>query len=368
MKDFQKDKKENPVSSEKKEAQILYIVAGAIFVMALVLLTWYFIPRNSVSSTIFGFYSEEKKEEQKICPYRRLLDGVCVSQESDVNPTLISVMLENHPAARPQAGLAAARVVYEVPVEANYTRFLALFPIETSLERVGPVRSARPYFLDWVQEYGKPVYMHVGGSDDALQKISASGIRDVNEFYKGWYFWRASDKYAPHNVYTSSALWQKVFTDYFAKEDEPVDFTSWVFVTSTPAVCAESCVSTITTSFLPPTYEAVWKFVTSTGEYERYQMGQSHRDENGETITASTVIIQEVSTTVLDSVGRISMKTVGSGKASVFHSGNVFEGTWKKSSVTGRTEWLDATGSPIALVSGKIWIEVVPQSGSSKKQ
>src|SRR5690606_23920743 len=134
--------------------------------------------------------------------------------ERSRSPRTVGIMIENHYDARPLSGLADASVVYEAPVEGNYTRFLAVFPEDAEVQKIGPVRSARTYYLDWVSEYPDMLYMHVGGSPDALEKIKTHGIFDFNEFYRGWYYWRDSGRYAPHNVYTSSALFQKAMDEY----------------------------------------------------------------------------------------------------------------------------------------------------------
>src|SRR3989344_1193710 len=60
----------------------------------------------------------------------------------------LAVMIENHIEARPQSGIASADVIYEAVAEGGITRFMALFYCNLSDIQVGPVRSARTYFLD----------------------------------------------------------------------------------------------------------------------------------------------------------------------------------------------------------------------------
>ncbi|MDQ3238921.1 MAG: DUF3048 domain-containing protein, partial [bacterium] len=101
----------------------------------------------------------------------------------------VAVMIENHPESRPQSGLNSADVVYEAVAEGGITRFMALFLCEPSPQIVGPVRSARTYFLDWLQEYN-PLYAHVGGANtpgraDALGQIRQYGIKDLDQMGAG---------------------------------------------------------------------------------------------------------------------------------------------------------------------------------------
>lgn len=296
------------------------------------------------------------------CPFRRALDGVCVDTEEKRLPKLVAVTVENHIESRPQDGLAGASVVYEVPVEGNITRFLAIYPEHADLEKVGPVRSARPYCLDWLEEYGDIMYMHVGGSPDALAMIVERNMFDITEIYRGWYFWRSADRYAPHNVYTSSDLWRLAFERETHEPTHVQPMTSWQF--EPRDACTDTCASsTIRVVYSAPVYAATWEYSSSTNRYARFQMGRPHADQNGEEINADTVIVQHVRAQVLDNVGRLGIDTVGEGEAAVFRAGEMIEGTWKKNSIDERTEWFDVSGQPIKLQPGKIWVEVVSQNG-----
>ena len=351
--------------------KFIYSLAAILFLGALVLLVIfsgnYFGKKNI--KTIVVSEEETIQADKRPCEFPRLLDGMCVDSLDETNPKLVAIMIENHVDARPQSGLAKASIVYEAPVEANYTRFMAIFPINTEVvAKVGPVRSARPYYLDWLREYGQDImYMHVAGSPDALSILRANNsIFNFDQFFNGPYFWRSTDRYAPHNVYTSSANWTKAWEDKGVKEN--TDFKSWNF--SDLENCGENnneiCINKITVSFLPPSYEAVWKYNTSTRKYARYQLEGRHFDQDGTAIEADTVIVQKVNSEVLDGYGRLKIDTIGSGEAIVFQNGYKEEGTWRKDSTTGRTEWLDLAGQPMSLKPGKIWIEVVNQRGDAK--
>ena len=67
------------------------------------------------------------------------------------NDRPIAVMIDNHKDAWPQAGLNKAYMVYEIIVEGGETRLMALFK-GVDLEKIGPVRSARHYFIDYAME------------------------------------------------------------------------------------------------------------------------------------------------------------------------------------------------------------------------
>jgi hypothetical protein len=352
------------MNSKNSVDTLLNKISIIIIVVSVVALSW-FLARSSWSDKADQALVVVPGEQKTVsnCEFARLLDGICVDNETLINPKLVGVMIENALEARPQYGLAEARIVYEAPVEANFTRFLAFFPADLTVSQVGPVRSARPYYLSWLAEYGTPMYMHVGGSNDALEIIKNTGVNDLNEFYRGWFYWRGKDRSAPHNVYTSSANWQKALADYeslYTKEFEQ----GWLF--SEKSACVENCVSSVSIIFNGLAYSAQWRFSSSTQDYVRWQSREPHRDGKGKPITADTVIVQHVTSQVLDTTGRLAITTVGSGQAVVFRNGYAIVGTWAKENKTARTRWYDEAGVEILLKSGKIWVEVVNERAEVK--
>lgn len=346
---------------EFDQIQLIYLLAGIVILVGIILGVWFaydYFANEKREMALVNLKNQE--ENQKICKYQRILDGVCVETNSGINPKLVAVMIENHSEARPQSGLSRASVVYEVPVEANYTRFLVIYPADISVNEVGPVRSARPYYLDWLSEYGDTQYMHVGGSPASLDLIKKYNINDLNEFYRGWYYWRSDRRVAPHNVYTSSELWSKALGAY---EDnyKNQEYEGWKFNTTTlehENIKTLEQVNDIIISFLSPVYEAIWKYNTSTNQYERYQINEPHVDYDGTPIVADNVIVQKVTSQVLDAVGRLAIDTIGSGEAIVFQNGEIIIGTWTKEDRTFRTRFYDSFGEEIKLNPGKIWVEV----------
>ncbi|WKB36354.1 DUF3048 domain-containing protein [Terrilactibacillus sp. S3-3] len=116
------------------------------------------------------------------------------------NQRVIGVMINNHSLARPQSGLYKADIVYEVLAEGNVTRFLALYQSEKPNE-IGPIRSARPYFIDLNNGYGGLFICH--GWSPAARTMLESGKTDYLNglFYDGTLFHRVTFRKAPHNSY-----------------------------------------------------------------------------------------------------------------------------------------------------------------------
>ena len=345
--------------------RILYVLTGILALTACVLIIWFaygqFANEQRGNSIVNPNGGAQTGEEDAVCEYMRLIDGVCVASEEETVSQYIAIMVENYVEANPLSGIAEASVVYEAPVEGYIPRLLALYPIDTEVEKVGPVRSARPYYLDWVSEYGDAMYMHVGGSPEALEKIGAFNIFDMNEFSRGWYYWRSSNRSAPHNTYTSSKLWNSAATKY-ADDSLAVATEGWRFGSLDP--CEVDCVPRIDIQHAIGGYQIAWEYNSSTEQYERIQFGRPHADADGDRYVADTVLLQRVNAEVIDEAGRLFINTIGEGTGYVFRDGYALPATWRKKNRTSRTRWFDESGSEIALKPGTIWVEVVSQSGS----
>ncbi|MDO8625927.1 MAG: DUF3048 domain-containing protein [Candidatus Magasanikbacteria bacterium] len=298
---------------------------------------------------------------------------------STANDPVIAVMVDNHVDARPlQAGIAEARVVYEAPVEGNFTRYMALFSMDDASELVGPVRSARPYFIDWASEYSA-FYLHSGGSPAALDmlKNNPASVYDVNEFWNGLYFWRDLKINAPHNLFTNAENWQSLVAE--ADGVAPA-WRGWQFETIRAVDSAVRRPSVLVSSYAVPNgiiipynknYEIVWQYDATSSLFRRLINGERERDASGQEIMASTIIIQRTNIKTIDSEGRKKVTTVGEGEASVISLGRKLDGRWQKSA-GGRTFFYNNGGEEVIFAAGParnashsdaggtIWIEVVP--------
>lgn len=327
----------------------LLVVAGVFFVAAM------------AASFLFRAKSKTPPANQPVnaavsTQVRRRLDGVLVDPaQADLKP--YAVMVENHPDARPQSGLSKAQLVWEAPVEGGITRFLAVYDGTEKADEIGPVRSARPYYLDWAKELNA-IYLHVGGSPDALTDLPKMKILDLNQFFNAQYFWRATVRQAPHNVYTSSDLLNKAKDD---KQWGDSDIQSWLYKDDAALSDRPTSVPDVDINFSAPDFEVLWKYDTQANDYVRSMAGQPHNDKDGSPIIAKNVAVEFTKVVVLDSEGRRQIDTVGEGRALVFFDGQSIDGTWKKTAAENRTRFYDSNGNEIVFNAGSTWIEVVPK-------
>ena len=291
--------------------------------------------------------------------FYRQLDGVAVADTTSTTLLPLGVMVENSIDAWPLSGVAKANVVFEAPVEGSITRFFLLFDPKTESGEVGPVRSARPYYVDLASTFGS-VYAHVGGSPDALNQISKTdGFKNLDQFFNDKYFWRSASRYAPHNVYTDVS---KLTAAAEKNTWTASPFTSWTYeeiATSTSAGTAST--STIRVPYAGA-YAATLAYDPQTGLYTRSQNHRIQKDADGTVVSVKNVVVIDTDETVLDEKGRLSVRMTGTGDVIVAHDGKVIRGTWSRKGGQ-NFAFTDADGKMIPLGRGKTWVSIVTSSG-----
>lgn len=279
-------------------------------------------------------------------------------QEAIEPPNVFAAMIDEHEDARPQSGIDQAFLVIEAPVEAGIPRLIAFFDANESVEKIGAIRSARPYFVDWNSEFDA-LYAHVGGSNEALEKIVSGDTFNVNEFSHGSSFWRDQRRDAPHNTYTSTELLAAYLNNRTEAGVAPdVLYESWAFKDA-EAISQQPVHSSVSIDFLAPTYLVGWDFDTAVGRYKRLVEGDEVKTLEGEQVLADNIGIVVTDVSVTDAVGRRKIRTIGEGKAWVMQDGKVIEATWKKPSASQRLRFF-VGDQEVRMNVGQTWIEVVP--------
>lgn len=288
------------------------------------------------------------------------LNGIEVKGQTAAEKPITAVMIENSPDARPQSGLAEGEVVYEAVAEGGITRFLVLYQ-QKEPKLIGPVRSLRSYYVDWLAPYN-PSVAHVGGSHKALQTIRNGKYRDLDQFFYPDTYWRAGDRYAPHNVYTNSkklaALnkkkgYTKSKLEGLPRQDAPKE--------------RQASVTKINIDFSSSTYNTRYTYSKKSNNYTRAYATESHNDREKGAIKPSVVIAMKTSMHAVNEDGyRESIKTSGSGEAIIFQNGSAIKATWKKASLNAQLKFVDKDGKPVELNRGLTWIAAVPVNQSGK--
>ena len=346
--------------------QHLFLAAIAATLIAGSVLTGYFVFSDQ-PQVLPLVKAGELAASTPNCERRRWLDGICLAAGEE-SPLAVAMMIENHIDARPQSGLADANFVIEAPVEGGVSRLLVVYLLDKDLPLIGPVRSARPYYLDWVKELGA-LYGHVGGSEEALQKINAYQIFDLNQYWQDKYFWREQSKSSPHNVYTSTAKLRAALADLNAsRSDAEAAVESWRFKDETSINERPSDYQVLSIKFSPQfvkEYTVDWFYQSADNSYRCQQADGSLNDDAGQPLLAKNLVAQFTAIEVMDDAGRRKIKTIGAGRALIFQDGQRIVGSWKKTSRESRTRFYDSRGQEISFNAGLTWINVVPDDGQT---
>lgn len=306
----------------------------------------------------------------------------------------LGVMIENHEDARPQSGLSSADVIYEAVAEGGITRFLAVFYCQDG-GIVGPVRSARTYFIDFASEYGtSPLYAHVGGANtsgpaDAISQLTDygwTGFNDLNQFSIGFpTFLRDETRLrtksggpvdTEHTMYsTTTKLWNFAVKDRkltnVDEESTPWDetFVPYTFKDE-DALANRPTAQAIHLEFWEgyKQYAVDWVYDKAGNVYKRSNGGQPHLDNNTKKqVTAKNLVVltmlESNANDGYENNAHLLYKTKGTGKAQIFMDGKEMKGTWRKDGRTGRTLLFDSKGTAIKLNKGTIWFSILPTDG-----
>ncbi|MGM9551275.1 MAG: DUF3048 domain-containing protein [Clostridia bacterium] len=272
-----------------------------------------------------------------------------------------AVMIDNDGnSSRPHAGLEDAYIVYELYVEGKATRLMALFK-GAETPKIGPVRSSRHYFLDYVFD-NDALYSHAGFSPLAMSQIESLGVNNLNGLvYEPTYYWRER-KYKGdyHSLYTSisnlNALADKIG---YRKTSDTLPFK---FSSDAPVYEGESAVD-ITIPYAD-FYYVSYKYDEETKLYDRYINSEYHPTQSGAKLQAGQIIFQFVKSYPLgDGTARLQMDTVGSGKGIFISDGMQTPITWKRSGRTSQLKFYLEDGSELVLDDNvQTYVQVMPEN------
>ena len=287
------------------------------------------------------------------------LTGREVADEGATHRSVTGIMIENSEWARPQSGLNDAGVIFEAIAEGGITRFAALYQ-DTAPKLIGPVRSVRPYYVDWLAAFDATI-VHIGGSANALKEVRNGSYKDADQFFNSQYFWRATDRDAPHNVYTDFSKMDKLNAD---KGYVSSNFTGWPRKEDVPPTSPNA--SKIDIHISSAFFNVHYDFDKGCDCYDRYVGGEKQLDrESGQNAKPKVVIAMKVPTSIGFEDGyREQMATIGSGTAYVFQDGTVTVGTWTKTGKKDQIQFKNDKGEEVKLNRGQTWISVTaPDQG-----
>jgi hypothetical protein len=326
---------------------------------------------------------EDTEPRTEACPLNGALWGK-TKQALWTKRRPLGIMVENSVDARPQSGLSNADVIFEAVAEGGVTRFLAIFYCQDA-KIVGPVRSARVYFIDFLGGFGAyPLYAHVGGANtpgpaDALGQIEDmewAVYNDLNQFSIGFpTYWRDYERLpnvaTEHTMYsTTEKLWSEGVKRGLTNVDKEgeawdKDFAPWLF--KEEAKKKSSQTSKISYGFWDSqkSFDVAWSYDAKANSYLRSNAGKKHLDKNtGEQLSVKNLVVAQMDESVArdgyDQGQHLLYGTKGEGPALIFQDGGVIEGRWQKKDRFSQIVFVNENDEEIKFNRGPIWISVIP--------
>lgn len=291
---------------------------------------------------------EPKVEEKKV----QIFQG---------NDRPVAVMIDNHSDAWPQAGLQKAYMIYEIIVEGGETRLMALFK-GAEVEKIGPVRSARHYFIDYAME-NDAIYTHFGESPQADSDIKKYSINEIDGIAEdGTTFWRVKDKAAPHNAVTSM---DKLIESAKNKKYKMTSNKESVLNYVTDEVNLEEGQEAISVT-IPHSQLQTVKYVYDEENkvYERQARGKEQTDwDTKETITTKNIIItfcDNYTLTDKENKGRQGLKNIGTFEGYYITNGKAIKIKCIKNDRDEQTIYQDLEGNEIKVNDGNTFVNICP--------
>jgi len=380
---------------ENKKSASLIVIIVILMLLILVaggLVIYKYIEMSKVRNLDMTVEVGNQENEDEIIVVEKVEKQV---QTFTGNDRPIAVMIDNHSGAWPQANLDKAYLVYEIVVEGGETRLMALFKGQ-DLEKIGPVRSSRHYFLDYALE-NDAIYVHHGWSPQAESDISKLKVNNINGITESATdFWRVKDKSSPHNMFTSTASILKIaerkgyeltstkesVLNYVAEEfnledkyeveiietvenenvtTENVDVTEDTEEVKTIAISAANV--TIPHSKLQT---VKYEYNEETKTYTRYARNKLQTDYiTGEPVTTKNIIIticDNYTLTDSENKGRQGLKNIGTFEGYYITNGKAIQIKCIKTDRDEQTIYKDLEGNEIQVNDGNTFINICPTS------
>lgn len=336
---------------DKRGVRYFFATLGVTLITGIGLLVWMWQLPGASAPTAYSAATPPPKPMTYTVP----LTGASVTDKALTTRPVTAVMIENSPDARPQSGLKDAGVIYEAIAEGGITRFVALYQ-EARPALIGPVRSVRPYYVEWASAYD-PGMAHIGGSSRALQMIRSGtyGV-DLDQFFNAGSYWRASDRYAPHNVYTN---FDQLDALNASKNKTSSSFTALARKTDQKAKAPTA--SHINLPISSPLYNVDYDYEATSNSYLRKVGGEAHVDrETGQIAPKVVIALQAAMSRQLEDGYREQIVTTGTGRAWIFQDGSVSEVTWQRPEAKSQITFVDSSGKTVNLNAGQTWITALP--------
>ncbi|HBH46838.1 MAG: hypothetical protein A2445_03075 [Candidatus Jacksonbacteria bacterium RIFOXYC2_FULL_44_29] len=310
----------------------------------------------------------EKPRSLPVTGYFNILNGTTAETPVEAAIIPLAVVIDNNFKGG-ASGLNQADLVVEFPVEGGVTRFVAFFDPSLNIKKIGPVRSVRPYFIDFSAGL-HALIAHSGGSPIALELLAGDslGVINVDEIGpRGVYFWRDNKKSPPHNLFTSTDLLRQAQSalapDWLNEFDYQKAAWLWKYPVESnePATEMEilAMAPGVAIDYSTEAFRVEYRYDFEKLVYVRYQGGELQLTADGDKLVADNLLISYMPIQVIDEIGRLKMDTVGQNKAIICQRGQCREGIWTISAADARIRF-NVDEKEVEMIPGHTWLNIVP--------
>jgi len=306
-------------------------------------------------------------------PFSRLTGLPIYEEYMERRP--LAAVINNSGRALPQSGVGSADIIYEVLAEGDVTRLVGIFQSYIP-EKIGPMRSARDYFIDFAFNHDA-LFIHHGASTSGYARISSLRVTNLDGMaLEGTVFWRdrtypywavnTGNRPIEHSSFTGSErllahVENRGIRDYWNNETGEYSF-NFTHIPQDTAIGGQAYSVHVPFSAL---YFRRFEFDHDTGLYFAENRQGPHMDaETGEQVGVSNILVQFTGMRVIDAVGRRAVDTIGSGDGYLISGGRYQPVRWAKDSHTAPMRWYFPDGTPLILSPGRIWICVFQSNGN----
>ncbi len=238
---------------------------------------------------------------------------------------------------------------------------MALFK-GADVEKIGPVRSARHYFLDYAME-NDAIYTHFGESPQADSDIRKYSIHEIDGIAEdGTTFTRVKDKASPHNAVTSIAKLKK------SAENKKYRITSSeasVLNYVTEEVNLDDGQEAVAVT-IPHSQKQIVKYEYDEQNkvYKRLARGKQQTDwDTKEPVTTKNIIITFCENYTLadkENKGRQGLKNIGTFDGYYITNGKAIKIKCIKNAREEKTIYQDLQGNVINVNDGNTFVNICP--------
>lgn len=349
--------------SGKKNKSNTGKIAGAIIGIAIVILAILLVIRFTRTEQTDASVNELNEIEYTKTELPKLK---IINEESKSRP--FAVMINNHHDAWPQCGIQDAYIVYEIIAEGGITRMFALFK-DVDTAKIGSIRSARHYFIDYAQE-NDAIFVHWGGSPQAYDRIRTSGIAEIDGMaLEGSVFFRdrTLKRNYEHTGFTSMEKLKEYAANKGFDRDTEADLLlnysiDEIDISKKPGAQSAYGVDIQYSNYHTTSYE----YDEERKVYVRSMSDVPNVDlETGEQYTAKNIIVYSLSNYSLNDgsgKGRQDLDNLGTGDGFYITDGYAVPIKWEKEDHDSQTVYKYEDGTEIEVNDGNTFIQIYPTS------